>query len=237
MASQSNVQSFPQGTIIFYEGDLGEEMYIIKSGRVEIVREMGDSQLSLAELGQSEFFGEMSLFGEPKRAATARAIENTELLVITKQMLNAQFRRVPEWLVTMIKTIAQRILSTNRGVKANFPVSMEYSILRAIQLMEVEFGTPKEKGVELNLQLVREEICNVLGIEYVDIDGWLKKINFANLVKVLSSKNLLFVPDSDRLSKFIVYLDYKKNNSPELDSEFDSNAQHAMERIMKLLCR
>lgn len=236
-AGQSGIQNYPSGAIIFHEGDLGEKMYVIKSGSVEIVRELGDSQLTLATLGPSEFLGEMSLFGEPKRSATARAAEDTQLLVITRKTLNAQFKKIPDWLVRMIKTIAQRIITTVRGVKASFPVSMEYSILRAIQLLEVEFGSKEEKGIALNLQLVRQEICNIIGVEIDEVDEWLKKLNFVNLVKVVASKNQLFLPDPDRLNKFILYLDLKKNDPMNFDKAFDPNAQHAMERIMKLLSR
>ena len=236
-SSQSAIKKYSKGDIIFLEGDLGEEMYFIRSGQVEIVREMGDSQITLEELNKNEFFGEMSLFGSPQRSATARAGMETEVLIINKRALNIQFRKVPEWLVTIIKTVAKRILQTNKGVKARFPISFEYSVLRAIVLLAVEFGTPEQKRVSLNLALVRQELCNILGVNFVDVDEWLKKFNFVNLIKTISSKNQLFIPDQERLEKFILYLELKKGNLPALEKEFDANAQHAMERIVKLLSR
>ena len=58
-AASSNVQSFSKGELIYREGDLGNEMYIIRTGHVEVVRAMGDGEVVLDEMHENEFFGEM----------------------------------------------------------------------------------------------------------------------------------------------------------------------------------
>ena len=78
-AAPSNVKSFSKGAMVFREGDLGDEMYIIRSGHVEVVRSMGDGEVVLEDMHENEFFGEMSLFGEPKRGVGVRATRPTEL--------------------------------------------------------------------------------------------------------------------------------------------------------------
>ncbi|MHA1796747.1 MAG: cyclic nucleotide-binding domain-containing protein, partial [Promethearchaeota archaeon] len=152
-APQKNTKTCPIGEEIIKEGDLGEEMYIIKSGKVEVIREMGDSEIVLTRLRSNEFFGEMALFGDPKRSATVRAAEKTELLVVTKKMLELQFKKVPEWLVVMIKTIAQRILTTAKGVKTRFPLGMDYTILATILLLMKEHGAAKGKDKSMVINL------------------------------------------------------------------------------------
>lgn len=237
-AASKGAAVYQTGENVFLEGDLGQEMYIVKSGKVDVIREMGDSEIVLTSMKQSEFFGEMALFGEPRRSATVRAAEKTELLVITKIMLESQFKKVPEWLVVMIKTIAQRILSTTRGVKARFPLGMDYSILSSIILLALENGSPgqQENSYTMNLNLTRIELEDILGISLDDIDGWLKKFNFVNLIKMLSSKQELIILDIERLMKYTQYLEMKVSGKSS-EGDMDKNTFASFERIHKLLSR
>ena len=80
-AEQSNVVSlaaqsvdFSAGEIIFREGDLGTEMYIISEGKVEILNRLGEDDRVLAVLEKGDFFGEMSVLEDLPRAATARPV-------------------------------------------------------------------------------------------------------------------------------------------------------------------
>ena len=113
------VEKYEDGDYICKEGDVGHDMYIIKSGKVEVLKEMGDTEMRIATLGPKDFFGEMALFGANRRMAAVRAITYTEAIVVTKRMLETQYKKVPDWLVSMIKTIAKRIITTSKGVKGH----------------------------------------------------------------------------------------------------------------------
>ncbi len=75
---------FESGEVIFYEGDVGEYLYIIVHGQVEICKEADGKTKTIANLGKGEFFGEKSLLNQRKRSATARCLESTDLLAIRK---------------------------------------------------------------------------------------------------------------------------------------------------------
>jgi CRP-like cAMP-binding protein len=80
----SSTRTWADGEVIFEQGDVGTEMYIVNSGRVEIYRTKGGQELKLATLGPGEYFGEMSLLlGEP-RSASARAAGGAELSIIDR---------------------------------------------------------------------------------------------------------------------------------------------------------
>ena len=232
-AAASNVQSFSKGEMIFREGDLGNEMYIIRSGHVEVVRAMGDGEVVLEDMHENEFFGEMSLFGEPKRGAGVRATRPTELFVINRKLLEMQFRKIPDWLVTMIKTVAQRILSTGKGIKVQFPLGLQYSLLNIVQMLVEDIGQKEEKGMSLPLDTTRAEVVNILGADLDEIDFWLKKLDFTNLVKIKGSINRLMVPDAKRLEYYLIYLKAKKKG--EVPKDLDPNVVSSFERITKLL--
>lgn len=75
---------YPAGEVIFKEGDSGDSAYIIEEGRVEV--SLGDSQRS--QIGKGELFGEIALIDQQPRSATARAVDNTVLIPISRGMVN-----------------------------------------------------------------------------------------------------------------------------------------------------
>jgi CRP-like cAMP-binding protein len=75
------------GEILFRAGDPGDALYIVASGKVEVLPEAepGQPAQRLAELGQGHAFGEMALLGGGRRTATVRALVDTELLAIARE--------------------------------------------------------------------------------------------------------------------------------------------------------
>ncbi len=73
-------RSYLAGEIVFEEGDEGLGMYLVVSGRVEILRSGAGGRGRLAEVGPGEFFGELALLDDAPRSASARAMESTRLL-------------------------------------------------------------------------------------------------------------------------------------------------------------
>ncbi len=102
-----------EGEVIFAEDETGDTMYIIRVGRVEIRKRAAGKQIVLAVLKEGDFFGEMSLFGDSRRSATAVALENGILICIGKKMLDQQLSRVPEWFLVMFKALTRRLRKTD----------------------------------------------------------------------------------------------------------------------------
>ena len=71
---------YRSGETIVRQGEIGEHMYVIQSGKVEVVREGESSQVKLAELGEGDFFGEMAVFDRDLRSATVRARGDSRVL-------------------------------------------------------------------------------------------------------------------------------------------------------------
>jgi len=229
------VEKYDAGDIICSEGDEGHDMYIVKSGKVEVLKQMGGELMVLATLGPKEFVGEMALFGVERRSATVRAVVPSEVIIVTKKMLETQFMKVPDWLVSMIKTIASRIISTTKGVKAPYKISMDFSLLKSIMLICNSFGTSTRKGYSIPAQVLRDELKYTLGVSYGEVDACLKRFSLVNLIKILGGEGLIEVPDSERLK---LLLDYLYANSPEGEKtklEIDAATVQSFDRIIKLL--
>ncbi len=78
-------ERFESGQTVFQQGDLGDRIYIVLSGRAQVVREAPEGDSVLAQVGPGEFFGEMALLGNVPRNATVRCTEATTVLAIPKR--------------------------------------------------------------------------------------------------------------------------------------------------------
>ena len=97
------------GEVIVREGEEAEEMFIIRSGRIAISREIGGRTVQLAELGPGEFFGEMSVLESLPRAADAIALEESRLIVVGVGALVVRIRRDPTFAIEMLNKLAGRV--------------------------------------------------------------------------------------------------------------------------------
>jgi len=73
------------GEYLFREKDRGDEMYLIKGGKIRITKEMGGEEKPLAVLNEGAFFGEMAIIDNKSRSASAIAEEDTELIIVNKE--------------------------------------------------------------------------------------------------------------------------------------------------------
>lgn len=113
------LKSYRKAELIFRQNTPGQEMYIIYSGRVDLMLERaeGGGETSLANFGPGDFFGEMALIdGAPRSAAAIAAEDNTRLIVLDRAKLAELFRHQPEVGVLMIETLCRRIRAMNESM-------------------------------------------------------------------------------------------------------------------------
>jgi len=104
---KENIKKFPAGSIIFEEGDYGHEMYIIRSGEIEIYRSRDTGQTILAKLKHGDFFGEMAVFTGMTRSASARTLTECELQIVTKGTFDQLVKEPVVW--RMLQKMSDRI--------------------------------------------------------------------------------------------------------------------------------
>lgn len=102
-------KDFPKGTVLFREGDVGREMFIIQQGKVHVRKRVGNTEEILAELSQGEFFGEMALLLGIDRSATVEVIEDSKLLVINPGAFESLLKSNIEIALKMLKKMASRL--------------------------------------------------------------------------------------------------------------------------------
>ena len=89
-------EHFEPGQEIFHQDDVGDRMFIILSGRADVVRRDKGREAKLAEIGAGEYFGEMALLHQTTRAATVRCTEPMNVLSLPKREFGVLAAHMPE---------------------------------------------------------------------------------------------------------------------------------------------
>jgi hypothetical protein len=111
------IVKYRAGEAIYGEGDPGSEMFIVQSGSVQIFRTLSgiDQELSVMEKG--DFFGEMSVLEGAPRSASARAVEDCELIEINSTVFDRMIRGNIEIAVRMLRKLSTRLQEANRRLE------------------------------------------------------------------------------------------------------------------------
>jgi len=113
-------EHFEPGQEVFRQGELGDRIYIILDGRVEVVREdRGEAERRLAELGPGESFGEMALLNESTRSATVRCLDALDVLSLPKGDFAALTSNLPD----LRKSFEGMARSRERALRPGPPTS------------------------------------------------------------------------------------------------------------------
>ena len=102
-------KEFPKRTVVFTEGDPGNEMYLICSGEVKLTRKTSKGEVVLAILGFGEFFGEMSVITNKPRTITAETVSDCRLNVISKDILETLVSSNPLVALSILKKLVLRL--------------------------------------------------------------------------------------------------------------------------------
>jgi CRP/FNR family transcriptional regulator, cyclic AMP receptor protein len=106
---------YPANTIIFKEGDLGDFIGFVLSGKLEVKKqtEFKGNQLIIALLSKGAMVGELSMFDEHKRSATVEAVEETTLMILRNESMESLIQQHPytgiKILKALIKILALRL--------------------------------------------------------------------------------------------------------------------------------
>lgn len=112
----SRTRAFPLDAVLFREGEVGGEMYIIVSGRVRLTREVRGVEKVLTTLPAGEFFGEMALLNNRPRSASATVAEDAELIVVGPTDFDALIHQNREVAVRLVRRLARRLEEANRDI-------------------------------------------------------------------------------------------------------------------------
>jgi CRP-like cAMP-binding protein len=107
---------YQDGEVIVRQGDVGDCLYVIQEGRVEVVVERDGKETVLRELGAGEMVGEMAIFDRIVRSATVRAKGQARLLTVDRKNFLRRVNEDPSIAFRIVETMSRRVRDLSQEV-------------------------------------------------------------------------------------------------------------------------
>lgn len=142
LAQKLQPRQYKRNWLIYAEGEPGEEMFIIQSGKVKVVSDAATEKHTLATLSDGDFFGEMALLAGGLRSAAVRAITDLNVWVLSKcdfeEMVNAH----PAIGLELSRALSQRLLRTDQALAQRRPPPRPAPATSALERPVVPIARP-----------------------------------------------------------------------------------------------
>ncbi|HCI45790.1 MAG TPA: cAMP-binding protein [Rhodospirillaceae bacterium] len=109
-----NRQFYPAGTLIFSEGDVGDYLYVVRSGRVEIFQERPQGKIVIGTVGKGELFGEMALVDGEPRMASARTLQDCELMLVSGMTFRDHMKESSSFIQAVMGILVKNLRNVDR---------------------------------------------------------------------------------------------------------------------------
>lgn len=200
LRSDVKVVKLGRGERLFTEGDAGDRLYIILSGKIKLTKAAPDGRENLLSVhGPGEMFGELSLFDPVPRTSSATAITDAQLAGLAHDALRTWLSTRPEVAMHLLQALAQRLRRINE-VKADLVFTdVPGRVAKALLDLSERFGVQTPEGVQVNHDLTQEELAQLVGASRETVNKALADFAARGWIQ-LAAKSVL-VTDTDRLRK------------------------------------
>ena len=164
LGSQLEMVDYARGSSIFSEGELGDRLYVILSGKVKLGRHSPDGRENLlAVMGPSDMFGELSVFDPGPRTATATAVTDVKMAKMPQSVLRPWIEAHPEIGEQLLRVLARRLRRTNDSVADLIFTDVPGRVAKALLQMADRFGSRESDGLRVRHDLTQEELAQLVG--------------------------------------------------------------------------
>jgi serine/threonine-protein kinase len=162
---------FPQlkvakGDHVVQEGETGDAAYIVVSGRLRVYRKIKGKVHALRIMGRGEVFGEMAILGSGRRSASVIAMEECDLLVVTRETLEREVGDMKPWVGALVRSLAQRFeqrereflkVSSASGAPAR-TIDVRRVLQQVLLLLRGWAGSEKDGALEASFSTVVAQV-------------------------------------------------------------------------------
>ena len=189
-----------KGQSLFKEGDDGDHLYIVASGKIKLGTKSQDGRENLLMiLGPGDMFGDLSLFDSGPRTSTATAVTEAKLLSLGQDKVIPWVKEHPEVSLHLLARLASRLRRTNEVVSDLVFSDVPGRVAKALIDLGLKFGVKKDEGFLVNHDLTQEELAQLVGASRETVNKALA--DFAQRGWIRLEARAVMVLDYDRLLK------------------------------------
>jgi CRP/FNR family cyclic AMP-dependent transcriptional regulator len=200
LSSEFEVFDAPRGTTLFNEGEPGDSLYIVLTGKVKLGKKSQDGRENLiAVMGPSDQFGELSLFDPGPRTATAVVVTDARLARLSKAALTQWITERPQIGLQLLRVVARRLRRTNTMLADLIFVDVPGRVAKQLLQLAQRFGSVDGGQLRVTHDLTQEELAQLVGASRETVNKALADFAQRGWIKLEARAVILL--DTDRLAR------------------------------------
>ncbi|MFH0922100.1 MAG: cyclic nucleotide-binding domain-containing protein [Fibrobacterota bacterium] len=181
---KENLVAFPANHVIFKENEFTKDIYILKKGRIKLIKKVGNKSFQLGLVEPGSILGELSIIDNGPRSATAITTEPCEAVKITPKEFKEGLKNIPDWFLSIARVLAQRIRLTDNKLNLTGPVVNEANITAI--LIYLFHGCKDNSG--LSLEDVERTLVELLHIPLNELSEAMENMQKKRLITIIQGK-------------------------------------------------
>jgi CRP/FNR family transcriptional regulator, cyclic AMP receptor protein len=173
----------PKGTVVITEGELGDSMYVVMSGRVKVF--IGDEdgrEIILKMLGPGDVFGEMSLIDRQPRSASVSTLEPCTFRILSHSSFEICLERAPRIAVGVMNALAKRLRDADRKISTLALMDVYGRVAHTL----LELAVHTNGKLLVGQKLSQQDIANMVGASREMVNRILKDLSDRGYITVES---------------------------------------------------
>ncbi|NPV81310.1 MAG: Crp/Fnr family transcriptional regulator [Firmicutes bacterium] len=195
VAAIAQERIYKKGNHIFFEGDPGGAMFIVKDGAVRIYRlSAGGREKTLAMVSRGDCFGEMSLLDAFPRSAGAQALEDARLIMISREHFLDIMASIPKIALKVIRVLTARLREADQQIEyLSFGDARSRIVSTLLDLLR-KHSRPGPYGYTIDLKLTHQELANLSGVTRETASRILAELESDGLIQI-HEKNIIIIDE------------------------------------------
>ena len=152
-------RSYPKGSVILFEDDPGDALYIVGTGQVKVVLIGEDGrEVILSVLGEGSFFGELALLDDEPRSAHVIAMEDATVLALRREDFQSRLRLSPEVAIALLRELSSRLRRADEKIGGLVLLDVNGRVAELLLRLAEE-----EQGDRITRKLTHHTIAQMIG--------------------------------------------------------------------------
>jgi len=193
---------FAKGEYVFLECDQPRNLYVLVTGEVKLLKQTEDGRETIVEMAYpGEIFGEEAIFDGQPYPMTAQALEDVELLTITRTDFFTFLRDNPDLALEIITELGTRLREAQNTIRALAMERVEWRIARVLLMLSRKAGIVEADGVSIDLPLTRQDIADMAA---TTVETTIRVLsNFKKMGLVDTEKGKIILRDKKHLEEMV----------------------------------
>jgi CRP/FNR family cyclic AMP-dependent transcriptional regulator len=180
VAELARERAYPKGSVILFEDDPGDALYVVVTGCVKVVLIGEDGrEVILSVLKEGDFFGEMALIDDEPRSAHVIAMEDANLLVLRREDFQLRLREAPGMAVGLLRALSRRLREADDKIGGLVLLDVNGRVATLLLGMADE-----NDGVHITRRLTHHTIAQMVGSSRETVSRTMRELTERNLIEI-----------------------------------------------------